>query len=113
MGVFGSNFGHAVTQNLPVFASQVDTESVQNLFPAFILAAGPPIFTFPTIPSNGLLPLAGPACFQAGSVVIGGVTDVQNCTQPHIRPTFQRLPTVDTWNADGSASSEQHALRLK
>ncbi len=98
MGVFGSNFGHAVTQNLPVLASQVTQNAVQNLFPAFVLDAGPPIFTFPAIPSNGLLPLAGPACFQAGSVVIGGVTEVQNCTQPHIRPTFQRLPTLDAWN---------------
>jgi len=98
MGVFGSNFGHAVTQNLPVLASQVTQNAVQNLFPAFQLDAGPPIFTFPAIPANGLLPLAGPACYQASSVVIGGVTNIQNCTQPHIRPTFQRLPTLDAWN---------------
>jgi outer membrane receptor protein involved in Fe transport len=99
MGVFGSNFGHAVTQNLPVLASQFVQPGVPNKFAAFTLDQGPPIFTFPGIPSNGLFPLAGPACYQAGTVVIAGATQVQSCTQPHIRPTFQRLPTLDAWNA--------------
>jgi hypothetical protein len=98
MGVFGSNFGHAVTQNLPVLASQLVQPSVTNLQYAFTLDQGPPIFTFPAIPSNGLFPLAGPACYQAGTVVINGQTQVQSCTQPHIRPTYQRLPTLDAWN---------------
>ncbi|MFZ0957822.1 MAG: TonB-dependent receptor [Candidatus Sulfotelmatobacter sp.] len=98
MGVFGSNFGHAVTQNLPVLAAQFVQPAVPNKFAAFTLDEGPPIFNFPAIPSNGLFPLAGPACYQAGSVVIGGVTQFQSCTQPHIRPTFQRLPTLDAWN---------------
>jgi hypothetical protein len=88
MGVFGSNFGHAVTQNLPVLASQSvqavnnNPAATNNNIPAFTLDAGPPIFVFPTVPSNGLLPLAGPA----GNI------------QPHIRPTYQRLPTLDAWN---------------
>ncbi len=99
MGVFGSNFGHAVTQNLPVLASQFVQPSVPNKFAAFTLDQGPPIFTFPAIPSNGLFPLAGPACYQAGTVVVNGTTQVQSCTQPHIRPTYQRLPTLDAWNA--------------
>ena len=99
MGVFGSNFGHAVTQNLPVLASQFVQPGVPNKFAAFTLDQGPPVFTFPAIPSSGLFPLAGPSCYQAGTVVIGGVTQVQSCTQPHIRPTFQRLPTLDAWNA--------------
>ncbi len=89
MGVFGSNFGHAVTQNLPVLASQSvqavnnNVNATNNNIPAFKLDAGPPIFVFPTVPANGLLPLNGPA----GNL------------QPHIRPTFQRLPTLDAWNA--------------
>ena len=89
MGVFGSNFGHAVTQNLPVLAAQSVANSNQFL-PAFTLAAGPPVFAFPTVPSNGQLPLAGPNCFLG---------DTSQCIQPHIRPTTQRLPYVDTWNA--------------
>jgi len=89
MGVFGSNFGHAVTQNLPVLASQSvqavnnNANATNNNIPAFKLDAGPPIFVFPTVPANGLLPLNGPA----GNL------------QPHIRPTYQRLPTLDAWNA--------------
>jgi hypothetical protein len=56
IGVFGSIFGHAVTQNLPVLA-------VQNLNPTtqfdnvFTLATGPTAPVFPSVPSNGLLPL--------------------------------------------------------
>ncbi len=99
MGVFGSNFGHAVTQNLPVLASQLVQGSTSNYTQAFKLDSGPPTFPFPAIPSNGLLPVAGPACFQASSVVIAGQTVLQSCTQPHIRPTYQRLPTLDAWNA--------------
>lgn len=89
MGVFGSNFGHAVTQNLPVLASQseqavntVSPNATNDHIPAFKLDAGPPAFVFPTVPANGLLPLNGPA----GNL------------QPHIRPTYQRLPTLDAWN---------------
>jgi hypothetical protein len=88
MGVFGSNFGHAVTQNLPVLASQSEQavnfnpNATNDRIPAFKLDAGPPPFVFPTVPANGLLPLNGPA----GNL------------QPHIRPTYQRLPTLDAWN---------------
>ena len=89
MGVFGSNFGHAVTQNLPVFGAQLAQNTNQYLS-AFTLASGPPLFTFPAVPSNGQLPLAGPNCF---------LKDTSLCIQPHIRPTTQRLPYVDTWNA--------------
>jgi hypothetical protein len=99
MGVFGSNFGHAVTQNLPVLANQLVQPAVTNKFAAFTLDQGPPQFVFPPIPSNGLFPLAGPNCFQAGSVVIKGVTVPQSCTSTNIRPTYQRLPTIDAWNA--------------
>ncbi|MGA7219374.1 MAG: TonB-dependent receptor [Candidatus Sulfotelmatobacter sp.] len=98
MGVFGSNFGHTVTQTLPVLAAQLAVGASQYI-PAFNLAAGPPIFTFPAIPSNGLLPLAGPACYQgAYTDPVTGNND-QLCLQPHIRPTFQRLPELDAWNA--------------
>src|SRR6266566_822049 len=96
MGVFGSNFGHSVTQNLPVLVRQhVDATNSDinggngNLgastgrIPAFTLGQGPPIFPFPTVPASGLLPLEGPG----------------NNASTHIRPTFQRLPTLDAWNA--------------
>lgn len=89
MGVFGSNFGHAVTQNLPVLGAQL-AQNTNPYLPAFTLAQGPPVFTFPTVPASGQLPLAGPNCFLLNTSL---------CIQPHIRPTTQRLPYVDTWNA--------------
>ncbi len=98
MGVFGSNFGHTVTQTLPVLAAQLAQGASQEV-PAFTLTNGPPIFNFPAIPSNGLLPVSGPNCYQ--SPVFDPVTgqNTQLCVQPHIRPTTQRLPTLDAWNA--------------
>src|SRR5882672_6426373 len=98
IGVFGSNFGHAVTQNLPVLANQGVAASnnltgngfanygpgvVDQYFPAFTLAVGPPVFVAPPIPDDGILPLGGP----------------QGNVQPRMRPTKQTLPTVDAWNA--------------
>jgi hypothetical protein len=93
IGVFGSNFGHTVTQNLPVLVDQTisassspfvnNTSAANNVIPAFTLAQGPPVYQFPAIPASGQLPLAGPD---------GTVT-------PKIRPVTQRLPTLDAWNA--------------
>lgn len=93
IGVFGSNFGHVVTQNLPVLAQQSIRDSTLNTAasdqrsPIFTLAQGPPAFDFAAIlgdiSSAGTLPLLGPN---------GDVT-------PRVRPTTQRLPTLDAWNA--------------
>jgi len=88
IGVFGSNFGHAVTQNLPVLLNQqLFATGVSNTayFTAFTLASGPGVYptTTVTIPSNGVLPLSGPN----GNV------------QPRMRPLTQVLPTLDAWNA--------------
>lgn len=93
IGVFGSNFGHVVTQNLPVLANQTLTDGSVNpgatndRSAVFTLAQGPPAFSFANIlsqiGSDGTLPLRGPN---------GDVS-------PRIRPTVQRLPTIDQWNA--------------
>jgi hypothetical protein len=94
IGVFGSNFGHVVTQNLPVLAQQslqdtnvVSPLATNNRSAVFTLSQGPPAFSFANIlnaiSSSGTLPLYGPD----GTVA------------PRIRPTVQRLPTVDQWNA--------------
>lgn len=84
IGVFGSIFGHVVTQNLPVLASQTVTSTGGPTSYAFSLAAGPPAATLPAVPSNGLLP--APAYSGAA-----GVT-------PKARANDLRLPTVDAWN---------------
>jgi hypothetical protein len=94
IGVFGSNFGHTVTQNLPVllkqnvdataFPTTTNPNPTADLDPVFSLDQGPPAGIFPAVPSNGIIP------FSALGGQISGV---------HIRPTRQVLPTVDAWNA--------------
>jgi hypothetical protein len=91
MGVFGSNFGHTVTQNLPVLLKQnVDASALTagvanpNVIPAFTLAQGPVAPVFPAIPSNGQITFASLNGQDSGV---------------HIRPTRQVLPTLDAWNA--------------
>jgi len=94
IGVFGSNFGHVVTQNLPVLAQQslqdtnvVSPLATNNRSAVFNLTQGPPAFSFANIlnaiSSSGTLPLYGP----------------DGTVEPRIRPTVQRLPTIDQWNA--------------
>jgi outer membrane receptor protein involved in Fe transport len=56
IGVFGSTFGHTVTQNLPVLAFQ-DLNPPNNFSSIFNLAQGPPAPVFPSVPSNGRFPL--------------------------------------------------------
>ena len=104
IGVFGSNFGHTVTQNLPVLVNQTLQDLNQdNLTAAFDFAAqagntapvclptasgyaagvcGPTPYAFPVIPANGILPLFGPTVSAS----------------PHIRPDRVVVPTVDAWN---------------
>lgn len=79
IGVFGSIFGHVVTQNLPVLANQ-NVTSPTTTGSAFALTQGPPKFVFPSVPSNGLLPVPG------------------SQVSPKARPDGLRLPTLDAWN---------------
>jgi Carboxypeptidase regulatory-like domain/TonB dependent receptor len=51
IGVFGSTFGHSVTQNLPVLA--VQDLATDNFRSVFNLAQGPSAPVFPSVPSNG------------------------------------------------------------
>jgi hypothetical protein len=78
IGVFGSIFGHAVTQNLPVLAVQNDNATSQT-DAVFNLATGPTAPVFPTVPSNGLLPLPVGIFARA-------------------RPTRMRLARLDAYN---------------
>jgi hypothetical protein len=88
IGVFGSNFGHTVTQNLPVLIKQnIDASAIGSgsgsYQPVFTLAQGPIPPVFPAVPSNGLIPFASLNGQDSGV---------------HIRPTRQVLPTLDAWN---------------
>lgn len=98
IGVFGSLFGHTVTQNLPVLANQQLTSPTgDDKTTAYNFTTGPadPSTAFPVIPSNGILPLYG-VCTEAVAQTAGAV-----CTgnvSPHIRPDKLLAPTVDAWN---------------
>ena len=93
IGVFGSNFGHAVTQNLPILAAQsladnnINPAFTNNRSAVFNLTAGPPAYPFANLVNdlntNGFLPLLGP----------------DGTASTYIRPRVQRLPTIDQWNA--------------
>jgi hypothetical protein len=78
IGVFGSLFGHTVTQNLPVLSAQ--SLSGPNSFDAvFNLAQGPPAASFPAPDSSGQIRLPS------------GVF-------ARVLPDKQRLPAVDAYN---------------
>jgi outer membrane receptor protein involved in Fe transport len=78
IGVFGSEFGHTVTQNLPVLAAQ-QLNPTSFTGSVFNLSDGPSAFTFTAIPSSGQFPLPdGVSAF--------------------VLPARMRLPTVDAWN---------------
>jgi hypothetical protein len=80
IGVFGSIFGHAATQNLPVLSSQEIVATGGPLSRAFSLAAGPPAPTPIPVPTSGLLPNPGYA------------------VNSRARPNGLLLPTLDAWN---------------
>jgi outer membrane receptor protein involved in Fe transport len=78
LGVFGSIFGHTVTQNLPVLSAQ-ELNPPENFLAVFNLRDGPSPAAFPPVPSNGLL----------------GVPDG---VFARILPDKQHLPAVDAYN---------------
>jgi hypothetical protein len=78
IGVFGSIFGHAVTQNLPVLEVQ-NNNAADNYSSVFTLSSGPSAPVFPAVPSDGLLPLPDGIFARA-------------------RPLRMRLPRLDAYN---------------
>ena len=78
IGVFGSLFGHTVTQNLPVLAIQ-DVSAPSFFGDVFNLAQGPLPPTFPNVPASGQFPLP-------------------NGVRPRVLPSEQRPPAVDAFN---------------
>ncbi|MDE3106406.1 MAG: TonB-dependent receptor, partial [Acidobacteriota bacterium] len=109
LGVFGSTFGHVVTQNLPVLANQSLSASGGVTY-AFNLsdptntnvpgvAGGHPAnaqspltaFGVPTIGSNGAISI------QAN--LPGTTNSIGSSVNVKARPFTMRLPTLDAWNA--------------
>lgn len=93
LGVFGSVFGHTVTQNLPVLAIQ-NLNSDTNFGRVFTLAQGPPAFTnffgLTAPPNQGGVPNA--------SLPASGKFFLPDGVTPRVVNFKQTLPTVDAWN---------------
>jgi outer membrane receptor protein involved in Fe transport len=113
IGVFGSIFGHAVTQNVPVLASQqTNTSNGQDSNTAFFLSNGPPTAN-PATALGGTLATSNCNAITDPSGVVGGVftPDKPQCVgvngrpllpdglNAFVRPFNNRLPSVDAWNA--------------
>ncbi|MEP7336373.1 MAG: TonB-dependent receptor, partial [Acidobacteriota bacterium] len=94
IGVFGSLFGHTVTQNLPVLAVQ-RLNAPSNFERVFTLAQGPPAFTaffgLDNTPKNGGKPNA--------TLPANGSFFLPNGVFARAIPDKQRLPTLDAYNA--------------
>ena len=88
LGVFGSLFGHTVTQNLPVLANQVLNRPSQ-FASVFNLAAGPP----------------APSSVQARRGRDVPVAGRRHATR---RAAQERPPEVDAWNITRPASAQRH-----
>jgi hypothetical protein len=104
IGVFGSNFGHVVTQNLPVLARQDLSDTSFNTGASNNRSA---IFTLnPANAASTLAGTVGPPAFNFGPV-LGKISSagtlpingVDGKTAAGARPLTQRLLTVDQWNA--------------
>ena len=93
IGVFGSVFGHTVTQNLPVLAIQNLSASTE-FGRVFTLAQGPPAFNaffgLDAPPNQGGVPFA--------SLPSDGRFFLPDGVTPRVVNFKQRLPTVDAWN---------------
>jgi hypothetical protein len=78
IGVFGSTFGHSVTQNLPVLSFQ-QLNPPNNFDSVFNLAQGPPPPVFVEVPASGRFPLP-------------------NGVSARALPETQKLSHVDAYN---------------
>jgi hypothetical protein len=114
LGVFGSEFGHVVTQNIPVLANQsisalngVQSYAFQLDNPAVSSAnsAGLVNYTPVTPNAQGQIPVTAPipgtsplganvSCSAVGAncATAGGSVNMK------ARPFLERLPTLDAWN---------------
>ena len=81
MGVFGSNFGHAVTQNLPVLASQFVQPAVPNKFAAFTLGSRAADLHVPGDSIEWIVPAGRPGTASSRvPIIVNGLPSGQSCT---------------------------------
>ncbi len=101
IGVFGSIFGHAVTQNLPVLASQqTNTTNGQDFNTAFFLSTGPVALNPATaLTTNNCNSITDPTGTKTQCLGPNGRPLLPDGINAFVRPFTNRLPTVDAWNA--------------
>ena len=107
IGVFGSTFGHSVTQNLPVLAIQEQRGPTGSPFEtAFNLAQGPVLLDPSTLLQNNCLnnsrsgpnPITNPDGTKTQCLGATGRPLLPDGVTSFVLPFKMRLPTVDAWN---------------
>jgi len=97
IGVFGTVFGHAITQNLPVLGAQQLNSNTGGF--VFNLAQGPPTFDPATKLANNCNAITNPTGTLTQCLGVNGRPLVPDGVFSRARPFNNRLPTVDQWNA--------------
>ena len=102
-GVFGTVFGHVVTQNLPVLADQsIDPGGFNSadFNSAFFLNQGPPLIDPATLlTTNNCNDTTDPTHTLTQCLGPNGRALLPDGVFTRARPFNNRLPTVDAWNA--------------
>ncbi len=102
IGVFGSIFGHAITQNLPVLGSQDYSgggAGAQDFNTAFLLSNGPVAFDPNTkLTVGNCNAITDPTGTKTECLGPNGRPMLPNGVFSRARPFNNRLPTVDAWN---------------
>ena len=96
IGVFGSIFGHAITQNLPVLGAQ-QMNANSGAF-VFNLSAGPTPFDPASKLANNCNAITNPTGTLTQCLGVNGRPLVPDGVFSRARPFNNRLPTVDQWN---------------
>lgn len=96
IGVFGTIFGHTITQTLPVLAQQSISPSAST---AFTLDVGPPAGDPATALNNNCNLVTDPTGTQTQCLGVNGRPLLPNGIGGSARPFNNRLPSVDAWNA--------------
>ncbi|MEQ1352965.1 MAG: TonB-dependent receptor [Candidatus Acidiferrum sp.] len=101
-GVFGTVFGHVVTQNLPVLTAQaINPGGVgsADFNSAFFLSQGPPLLDPATVlTSNNCNVVTDPTLTLTECLGANGRALLPDGVNSRARPFNNRLPTVDAWN---------------
>ena len=103
LGVFGTTFGHIVTQNLPVLAAQEyrgGSPGAQDTFTAFFLDKGPFLLDpAAALKSGNCNQITDPTGLKAQCVGPNGRPMIPDGVSRDIRNFKNTIPEVDAWNA--------------